>query len=152
MKDFNRKCASIVMDAHSHVRMKVFVSIQLDVCYYVIGSFPRTTGPDTAYSRQVAIVHAPFGICFPSNPSTWPRREASQMGEPGFRQVCRECAGCAMPCKQLEPVEVAFCRLRRDAGDGGPPGKDVAHQDGRPSGALPNGDRTDLGTRQLELT
>lgn len=40
------------------------------------------------------------------------------MGEPGFRQVCRECAGCAMPCKQLEPVEVAFCRLRRDAGDG----------------------------------
>ena len=65
MKDFNRKCASIVMDAHSHVWMKVFASIQLDVCYYVIGSFPRTTGPDTAYSRQVAIVHAPFWDLFP---------------------------------------------------------------------------------------
>lgn len=56
------------------------------------------------------------------------------MGEPGVRQVCRECADCAMPCKQHEPVEVAFCRLHRDAGDGGPPGEGVVHDGGRPSG------------------
>lgn len=54
-----------------------------------------------------------------------PKHIASQggdirMGEPEARPVCRECKCCALPCKQLEPVEVAFCRLFRSSGGESP--------------------------------